>query len=925
MPVKRRRRQDLRLQLLALYLLFVVPIFVVGVLMYTSASARLRADVSAADLSLARAIALETDDMLLKARDAVAEFAQMPAVVAASPRGMERAFSAGAAARQDVNLFYRLSPEGIMLYHYPSGPGSTVGKDFSFRDYFVTARDTGRHVFSKGRISPTTGRPVVTSVMPVEKAGGFAGVVAANLELQKLTETVRRISLDRANGEAVMIIDSAGQLIAHSHSDELLQNIVDTVPGVHTVLSGGEGSFTATDSAGVEYLYSYTPVPSAGWGVIVQRPTRQAFASLDSFQRGLVLALAIFGLGAIFFWVVLSNRLINPLEKLTRFGLTVSEDPDEFETGRRSVQSIAHRADQMGELTRVLLRAEEDIRRRILELTTLNKTSRAVVSTLDTETVISNILDEVQRLLGVRQCALMVVNEEMQKLELRASRGMSADHRFELDLADTDQDIPVFKAIHTNQPVQVPDINAVDGPLPVLSLARPEGCRSALIVPLAAPHISPAVLVIYRADVHQFSTQEIDLATSFANHAAVALEHATLFSLTDAELQKQVRSLSALNRVGHSVSQSLEVGDVLNNAMDAVFEIMPADACWIYLQRETEDFLRLRAQRGLPAELTEQLRDQLIEYGQGVAGRVATTGEPMLLDLLTLQPTYWPDDPMIAAANWQSFATVPLLAKDEIIGVLGMAAKTGPAFSEADVSLLQALGDQIAIAVVNARLYRRSGEIATLEERNRMAREIHDTLAQGFTGILVQLRAAERLSLKRPEQAVQSLQEAQELARQSLQEARRSVLNLRPTVLENTALDQAIARQVARFQAESGVAAEFALEGYPSPLSPEFEKYLYRITQEALTNVARHAQARRVQVTLLYEHDAVQLTISDDGIGLNGRVGNGSPAELRRLADGSNGHFGLLGIHERVSLMGGQVLFDSPPSGGTTIKVRIPV
>ena len=161
MRPKNRGGQDLRLQLLALYLLFVVPIFVLALFFFYNASQRLRADVAVADLSLVRAMALETDSMLLKAKDAVVAFAQVPAVIQADPAGMEAAFTAEAAARQDINLFYRLSVAGIMLNHYPPGLESTVGRDFSFRDYFQTVRSTEQHVFSKGRISPTTERPVV--------------------------------------------------------------------------------------------------------------------------------------------------------------------------------------------------------------------------------------------------------------------------------------------------------------------------------------------------------------------------------------------------------------------------------------------------------------------------------------------------------------------------------------------------------------------------------------------------------------------------------------------------------------------------------------------------------------------------------------------------------------------------------------------
>ncbi|MCB1719011.1 MAG: GAF domain-containing protein, partial [Candidatus Competibacteraceae bacterium] len=476
--------------------------------------------------------------------------------------------------------------------------------------------------------------PVVTSVMHIMVNGQFDGVVAINLELQRLTETVKRIDPGQSSttDEKIIIVDVAGQVIAHSENQPLLENVRETLPGVVEVLAGQEGSLTASDEAGSEWLYSYTPVPNAGWGVIVQRSTKQAFASLDTFQRGLVLAFIAFGLGALFFWIVLSQRVINPLVALTRYGQNAIQDTAAFSESHQHARHFAQRSDQIGQLTRAMLQAEENIRRRFLELTTLNKTSAAVTSNLETNQVINSILNEVQNLLSVRQCALLVVNESTQQLELRASRGFTTQGDLKVDLTTADPHMPVLRAIHTNQPVQVPDIDPVSNFLPVFAQTSPEGCRSALVIPITAPHIPPAVLIIYRADVHVFSKEEIDLATSFANHAAIALEHAILFSLTDAELQKQVRSLSALNRVGHTVSQSLVINDVLDNAMGAVLEVMPADACWIYLQRETESFLRLRAQSGLPGAVAERVRDRHIRRNQGVMGQVATSGEPILLE-----------------------------------------------------------------------------------------------------------------------------------------------------------------------------------------------------------------------------------------------------------------------------------------------------
>ncbi len=155
-------RQNLGFHLLALYLLFVLPILGAGIYFDVRAGQRLRDDVAAADLSLAQAIALETDALLLKAQQAVVEFSQMPAVINSDLAAMEEAFSTASAARQDINLFYRLDANGTMVFHYPTEPGSTVGVDFSFRDYFREAKP------ARGRSFPrVASHPPPSDLLPL--------------------------------------------------------------------------------------------------------------------------------------------------------------------------------------------------------------------------------------------------------------------------------------------------------------------------------------------------------------------------------------------------------------------------------------------------------------------------------------------------------------------------------------------------------------------------------------------------------------------------------------------------------------------------------------------------------------------------------------------------------------------------------------
>ena len=218
--------------------------------------------------------------------------------------------------------------------------------------------------------------------------------------------------------------------------------------------------------------------------------------------------------------------------------------------------------------------------------------------------------------------------------------------------------------------------------------------------------------------------------------------------------------------------------------------------------------------------------------------------------------------------------------------------------------------------VVEKAMLEQARDLAVLEERNRMAREIHDTLAQGFTGIIVQLEAAEQAMDGHADEAPHHLTRAKALARESLQEARRSVWNLLPQVLEERPLVDALRDEVQQFAAEGSEQASFHVSGRRRNLASDIQTGLLRICQESLTNVRRHAAAANVTVTLAFTAEAVSLDINDDGRGFN-------PQSLARGKSPSG--FGLSGIGQRARILGGNVEVKSRKGKGTRVRVTVPV
>jgi len=553
-------RRDLGLQLLALYLLFVGPVVLASLVFDRLAAQRLEADIKTADLAVARAIAQETNAIMDSALQAVRQLASYPEVLAADPAGMEELFRIAFSVRTDVDLIYRLGPDGTMLFHYPLGPGSTVGWDFSIRDYYHVSLTSQAPLISAGRISPTTQQAVATAVMPLrDRNNTYLGLVATNIKLQALSHTLSSIVAEHRASDAfqVIIIDSTGHIIAAPDPTRLLQDFSASQANISgAVLALQAGNLIQADDNGQETLFSYVPISSADWGVIVSRPTQTAFATPRATHRGVLMTMGVFLVVGLFFWLGLTRHVIKPLEQLASYSQTIGVLPnsslpenslsDGSVDHRRMIQKLSQRPDQIGHLTESLRRMEAAIQARLNELSTLLQTSSAVVSTLDPQLVLDRILEQVERLMAIQKCAIVALDERQGVFRARASRGLSQHYTNQLAISPSEPLSVSLRALRSGQPVQVSDTELDESFTDARPRARLEGYRSLLAVPLNTQHAQPAALLVYRPDAHVFTAQEIELLTNFANHAAMAIENATLYARSDARLHEQTRRLEAL-------------------------------------------------------------------------------------------------------------------------------------------------------------------------------------------------------------------------------------------------------------------------------------------------------------------------------------------------------------------------------------------
>jgi signal transduction histidine kinase len=241
--------------------------------------------------------------------------------------------------------------------------------------------------------------------------------------------------------------------------------------------------------------------------------------------------------------------------------------------------------------------------------------------------------------------------------------------------------------------------------------------------------------------------------------------------------------------------------------------------------------------------------------------------------------------------------------------------------SEANRKLEETLREN---AGLQAQLVAQAREAGVVDERQRMAREMHDTIAQGLAGIVTQLQAAERAEQAGPDsERRRHLDAATELARESLAEARRSVYALRPEALQAGQVSGALSHVARRWTRLHRTEARVTVTGTPVPLPPETELALLRVAQEALANVAKHARANRVWLTLSYMEDQVTLDVRDDGIGF--AAADAGPASAAGRDPRLEGGFGLTGMRERLEEIAGSLEIESEPGGGTAISASVPV
>ncbi|HKG25025.1 MAG TPA: GAF domain-containing protein, partial [Thermomicrobiales bacterium] len=395
--------------------------------------------------------------------------------------------------------------------------------------------------------------------------------------------------------------------------------------------------------------------------------------------------------------------------------------------------------------------------------------------------------------------------------------------------------------------------------------------------------------------------------------ARIEADSARRLAVRNAELAEAVQQLGVLQEITESIAAQLDLKSLLETIVASAVRLLGAHAGAISLVGESLDApRRLTATYNLPTSL----QSEDLPARAGLMGQVIAARGPVIVEHYSHLSSPLPHSAFHELAPW---VAVPVWWQGEIIGTFGIGAKDPErTFDERDVQLLTVLGKHASVAIENARLYAASRELGAAEERNRLAAEIHDTLAQSLLALTFQLRAARGLVVTSPDRAVSELLEAEERARGALEEARRSVWNLGPASLEAGTLVEALQGELAASE-RSGLPDRLVVTGAARPLSAEIQLALLRTVQEALTNARKHAHASRAEVALDYRPSSVRLTVCDDGVGIDA-------AAVACRGSRPEGGFGLVGMADRLRRVGGTVTVESDPTRlpGTRVIASVP-
>jgi signal transduction histidine kinase len=465
--------------------------------------------------------------------------------------------------------------------------------------------------------------------------------------------------------------------------------------------------------------------------------------------------------------------------------------------------------------------------------------------------------------------------------------------------------------MHTLDPIRL--ANLTDDPRSVGFPKNHPVMKTFLGVPIY--HSGRQLGQIYLTEKHdgeEFTADDELMIQMLASYAAVAVINARTYReliQRDRILTRRNENLALLNDLASAVATSPDVDQILEKALTQVLDYLQLEVGEIYLRLENSRNLRLALHRGQQVK-SIWTQDQYT-IGEGVIGQVARTNQ---VQMLTLDNTSGSGlHPDVLGGNFQQVGCFPITGRQGVLGVMCVASRHARGLDDQEIQFLGTIGSWVGTAIENLRLNLQGRRLAVLEERDRIGMDLHDGIIQSIYAVGLTLEHARLLVKEDPQGMVQRIEQAIGDLNSTIRDIRAYILDLRPRQLQNEHLMQGIRRLVQEFKVNTllGVSLsgpENEMAGLPDAQAIA----LFHICQESLANIAKHARARNVSVTLWQAGDRALLEVSDDG--------NGFDPERMQLTIGH----GLSNMYTRARNVGGDVEISSEPGGGTTILAWVP-
>jgi len=557
-------------------------------------------------------------------------------------------------------------------------------------------------------------------------------------------------------------------------------------------------------------------------------------------------------------------------------------------------------------------RAEEALQRYANEQAALYQIALRLSRYQDLPTLLQAIVEQAVELMHAQAGCIYVHESARTQLRLSVAAGFMIQY---VGLTLKTNEGLAGRAFQTRTTQKIDDLHRHGH---VETLAHDSRYQVVLAIPLHGSKDILGVLSLVRSDsVRAFSEQEVRVTELFAVQAASVMENALLY-----RAEHEQRELAqALSEVNAALTNSLDLASVLDRILDLVDRLVPHDAANIML---IEDGLaRVARSRGYERWNVTDMSHIAFEIDStSQYGKMTGSKQPVVIADTRIEPGWV----TVPESSWvRACVLAPIRVREETLGFLNVDSATPGFFDESHAARLHLLADQAAVALSNARLFQASNIAAERlqalshhlvqaqeVERTRIARELHDEIGQALTSLMVDLHFVEQ-NLDNGASTRAHIAEMKRGIDKLLENLHRLTVNLRPVALDHLGLVAALRQYTQEMQEQAGIEVQFQALGISDQRLPaEIETAFYRIAQESLTNVRRHAHATRAEVVLTQRGHHLVLMVWDNGVGFDPKMALQS------------GRLGLTSMRERATMLGGTIWIESNPGEGTTLHVEVP-